>query len=128
MFNSKYCEVDLLEKEKAVYCKWKKFCEYDNYRKPLIYGLKLIQNNNLKNWITYANDGFENNPDDTEWLLNEFSPKIKDSTCKNIFFIVEPNNKLIEEVINQKRALSKNFNVEICNNINEVRKLIKILN
>lgn len=121
MFKSEYCEVELFEEQNAVYCRWKKFCEYDNYREPLKHGLKLIQENKLKNWITYANDGFENNPADTEWLINEFCPRIKNSTCKNIFFIIDPKSELRKEIISQKEALSKDFRVEICSDISEVK-------
>jgi hypothetical protein len=75
MFETQSCKITYLKEHNAVYCQWKKYCEYENYRQPLEYGLNLINENNATIWITDTTNGFESNTDNTKWLLDSFIPK-----------------------------------------------------
>ena len=43
MYNTKYCEVHYEEAYNVVFVKWKEFCCFDDYRKPLEYALDIIE-------------------------------------------------------------------------------------
>ena len=112
MFESEFCKIEYLKKYNAVFCQWKKFCESDDYRKPFEFGLKLIQDKNATVWITDTTNGFENKPEDTQWLLENFIPKTMDSSCDTIIFIIKDNSSLKNEIDKQAKALSQYFNVK----------------
>lgn len=52
MYSSEYCDVKYEENYNVVFVKWKKFCSYDDYRKPLEYALEMTD---LSSWITALN-------------------------------------------------------------------------
>ena len=43
MYNTKYCEVHYEEAYNVVFVKWKEYCCFDDYRKPLEYALNIIK-------------------------------------------------------------------------------------
>ena len=111
MFETEFCKIEYIKKYNAVFCQWKKFCQYDDYRQPLEFGLTLINENNTKIWITDTTNGFESNPEDTKWLLESFIPKTINSSCDTIIFIIKDNSPLKNEIDEQSKALSQYFNV-----------------
>ncbi|WOE68851.1 transglutaminase family protein [Hydrogenimonas thermophila] len=117
MFESKFCKVEYLEKYNAVFCHWKKFCKADDYRIPFEFGLKLIKNKNATAWITDTTNGFENEPEDRKWLLDNFIPKTIDSSCSTIIFIIKNNSPLKNEIDEQTKALSQFFSVKQVENL-----------
>jgi hypothetical protein len=58
--------VSLLSEKDAIFCKWKNFCTFDDYREPLKYALKLLNNYKAKIWITDTTNGFENIEEDSK--------------------------------------------------------------
>ena len=42
MYSTEYCEVKYEENYNVVFVKWKRFCSYDDYRKPLEYALEML--------------------------------------------------------------------------------------
>ncbi|WP_345970896.1 hypothetical protein WCX72_03380 [Sulfurimonas sp. HSL1-6] len=112
MFETAYCKVEYLENKNAVFCQWKQFCNAENYRKPLEFGLELINEHNASTWITDTTLGFESEPGDTLWLIETFMPKAIDSPCKKIAFIIDEDSPLQEEIERQLTALSQYFNVQ----------------
>jgi len=122
MYKSDFCKIDFLEKYNAIYCQWKNYCKFDEYRKPLEYGLKLINEKKATVWITDTSNGFESTDEDTSWLIDEFIPKTINSTCDTIVFIIKNNSPLKDEINNQAKALAQYFrviqidNIELLNN------------
>jgi hypothetical protein len=111
MYETKFCKVTYLQKYNAVFCQWKQFCKADDYRNPFEYGLKLIHEKNATVWITDTTNGFENESEDTVWLLESFMPKIIESSCDSIVFIIKKDSPLKDEIDGQTKALSEYFNV-----------------
>lgn len=100
MYLSEYCYVNYEEKHNAVFVKWKKFCCMEDYRKPLEYALEIIR----KYKCCYAADtrnGFENIPEDTKWVADYFMPTAASCGCKCIYFIIDKENSLKEELEGQ---------------------------
>ncbi|MDM5270738.1 hypothetical protein PGH07_00930 [Sulfurovum sp. zt1-1] len=121
MFETEFCKIEYLENHNAVICKWKKFSSFENYRTPLEFGLKLINEHIASLWITDTTNGFESDPEDTQWLLEDFMPKVISSPCKTITFIIKEDSLLKEEIEQQSKALSQYFKVQ---SVDSLKKII----
>ena len=121
MYQTDFCHIEYLKDIDAVLCTWKQFCQGDSYRDPLRYGLALLNEKECQNWITDTTNGFENSPEDTAWLLNEFIPKTIESSCKKLFFIIEPDSPIKDEIESQAEALRKFFTVHLCKNMDALK-------
>ena len=126
MYKSEFCDVNYNEELNVVFVKWKKFCTQDDYRKPLMVALDIMKSHNNCHYVADTRDGFENEKVDTEWLFNEWLPKISSTSCKKIFFIINKDNVLKEELDGQSVELKKLFNVIYCFELDEVRTILKI--
>ncbi len=101
MYSSEYCDVKYEENYNVVFVKWKKFCSYDDYRKPLEYALKIIKQYQC-NYVADTRSGFENVPEDTKWVADYFMPQAAMYGCGCIFFIIDKDNSLKEELEGQE--------------------------
>ena len=122
MFESEFCKVEYLQNINAVLCTWKKYCEFNDYREPLQYGLKLINQNNATTWITDTSNGFESTPEDNEWLATKFSPQAINSTCEKVVFIIKNDSPLKNEIELQEQLLKQFFEVELAEELSNVKK------
>ena len=43
IYESEFCDVSYLEKKNLVFVEWKKYCEFDGYRSPLMAALQVIK-------------------------------------------------------------------------------------
>lgn len=80
-YKSQYCEVSYLQENDAIFCKWLQRCNNKDYKAPLLYGLKLLDETKATVWITDTSNGFENDRKDSEWLMKEFIPQTIASNC-----------------------------------------------
>jgi len=113
MFDTPYCKVTYIDEKNAIFCQLKQFCKGDDYRDPFRYGAKLIEKYHPNTWITDTTHGFENEEEDTVWLLEEFVPKMIESSIEKIIFIIKNDSSLMDEILGQKKALEAFFNVEL---------------
>jgi len=120
MFKSEFCEIKYLAQHNAVYCQWKAYCQYEDYRKPLEFGLDLINKNSANIWITDTTNGFESHKEDTKWLLENFIPNTINSSCDTLIFIIKNNSPLKNEIDEQSKALSQYFDVREVANLNNL--------
>ena len=125
MFQSEFCDVAYNEELNIVFVKWKKFCFGDNYRKPLLYALDIMRNHDNCHYAADTRDGFENEEADTQWLFEKWLPLVSATTCKYIFFIINKDNSLKEELDGQSVELKKMFNVVYCFSLDEVEAILK---
>lgn len=125
MYTSEYCDVKYDEINNVVFVKWKKFCCGEDYRKPLRYAVELIKNHNDCHYVADTRDGFEDDPEDTKWLFEHFIPEGYSAGCRYIFFIIDRNNSLKEELEGQSAQLSKYFKVIACYSMDEVAEELK---
>ena len=42
-YESEFCDVSYQEEKNLVFVEWKKYCEFDTYRKPLMVALEVIK-------------------------------------------------------------------------------------
>jgi len=113
MYNTQYCKVEYQNDKNAIFCEWKEFCKDNDYRNPLKYGAKLIKKYKPTTWITDTTNGFEGDEADTKWLLEEFMPKMIDSSIEKIVFIIKNDSPLMDEIRGQQKPLGEFFEVEL---------------
>lgn len=110
-YSSEYCEVSYLKEKDAVLCEWLKKCSGKEYREPLKYGLELLKKFNARTWIADTTNGFENEREDSEWLVRKFIPQTVASSCQRVVFIINDKSFLKEEINTQSKVLSQYFEV-----------------
>ena len=102
MYLSEFCDVRYEEKHNVVLVEWKKFCCYEDYRKPLEIALNIIKEFKC-DYVADTRNGFENIEEDTKWVADYFMPKAAEYGCKCIYFIIDDNNSLKEELEGQEK-------------------------
>ena len=103
VYLSEFSDVFYLEEKNVVLVHWKKYCELEQYRTPLENALKVIKDHADCNYVADTRDGFEDNPLDTKWVADYFMPKAKEYGCRIIYFIIDENNSLKEELEGQEK-------------------------
>ena len=103
IYLSEYSDVFYLEDKNVVLVHWKKYCELEQYREPLEAALQTIKEHSGCNYVADTRDGFEDNPFDTKWVADYFMPKAKEYGCRVIYFIIDRDNSLKEELEGQEK-------------------------
>ena len=106
VYLSEYSDVFYVEDKNVVLVHWKKYCELEQYRKPLECALNVIKDHPDCNYVADTRDGFEDNPLDTKWVADYFMPKAKEYGCRIIYFIIDRNNSLKDELEGQEKDSS----------------------
>jgi hypothetical protein len=117
MYETQYFTVKYLQEKNAIFCEPKQFCKGDDYRNPFRYGAELIEKYTPITWITDTTYGFENEEADTRWILEEFVPKMIESSIEKIVFIIKKDSPLMDEILEQTKALEVFFEVELVENL-----------
>jgi hypothetical protein len=111
-FNSEFCNVKYIEEDNLVFLAWKKFCCFDNYRKPTTFALELLKQYPNSNFVVDARNGFEDEKEDVEWGFTILLPAMSKTDCKNVIFIMSEVNEIEEEMDMWTRELMKYFSVK----------------
>lgn len=122
MYETEFCNVNYLHDINVVLVTWKKFCSGEDYRKPLLYAIDLMNEHPGCSFAADTTDGFEDAPEDAQWLLDTFIPLTKKTDCKRIFFIIDRDNSLKDELEAQTTELRHHFEVTLCFDLEEVRE------
>lgn len=101
MYHSEFCSVSYDEKHNVAFVEWKKFCCAEQYRAPLRCALEIIFSHPGCNYVADTRSGFENAPEDTEWVAEYFMPAAAANGCRIIWFIIDRDNSLQEELEGQ---------------------------
>lgn len=125
MFETQFCSVKYLKEIDAVLCSWKKYCSHDDYREPLKYGLKLMNENSATTWITDTTNGFESTQEDNQWLATEFTPQAINSSCKTIVFIIKNNSPFKDEIELHSQILRQFFEVKQAEQLEDAQKMLR---
>jgi hypothetical protein len=124
LYQSEFCDVNYNQELNIVFVKWKKFCCQNNYRIPLLYAIDIMEQHDDCCYVADTRDGFENDEADTQWLFDVFLPQAALTTCKIIFFIIDKDNKLKEELEGQATELKKLFAVYYCFELDEIKSIL----
>ena len=101
---------------------WKKYCELEQYREPLMKALQVIIAHSGCNYVADTRDGFEDNPLDTKWVAEYFMPKAKEYGCSIIYFIIDKDNSLKEELEGQEKDSASILEFRYIYGIDEVER------
>ena len=125
MYKSEFSDVSYLEDLNVAFVKWKKFCRRDDYRNPLLYALDIMRNHNGCHYAADTRNGFENEPADIQWVSDVFLTQAALTTCRAIFFIIDNDNKLKEELEKHSVELGKQFAVHYCFSLDDVKNILE---
>lgn len=106
IYLSDTCDVYYVAEKNVVLVHWKKYCELEKYRAPLEAALQVIKEHKDCNYVADTRDGFEDNPLDTKWVAEYFMPQAKEFGCRIIYFIIDKDNSLKEELEGQEKDAS----------------------
>ncbi len=120
MYSSEYCDVIYNEPHNVVLVIWKKFCCYSDYRAPLEYALDIIRTHEGCDYAADTRSGFENIPEDTAWVAEYFMPKAAEYGCRTIYFIIDRNNSLKDELSGQEKDSETLLDFRYIYDINEI--------
>ena len=120
VYFSEFSDVFYVEEKNVVLVHWKKYCELEQYRTPLEKALKVIKDHTACNYVADTRDGFEDNPLDTKWVAEYFMPKAKEYGCRIIYFIIDENNSLKEELEGQEKDSERLLEFRYIYEIDEV--------
>lgn len=124
MYQSEFCDVSHDKTLNIAFVKWKQFCRGDGYRNPLRHALEIMGNNDGCHYCADTRMGFENESADTQWVFDTFLPQAAKTTCRKVFFVIDADNSLKDELEGQSAELSKLFDVHYCFGLDEVRQIL----
>ena len=124
MYKSAFCDVSYNKELNIVFVEWKKFCRGNDYREPLLLAVDIMKNHVGCNYCADTRNGFENEQDDTQWVFDVFLPQTAKTSCKKIFFIIDNNNTLEDELEGQSVELGKQFDVHFCFGLHDVKRIL----
>lgn len=111
-FDSEFSNVKYIKKDNIVFLTWKKFCCYDDYRKPTLFALDLLKQYHNSNFVVDARNGFEDIKDDVEWGFTILLPEMSKTDCKCVTFILNKVNGIEEEMDMWTNEFKKYFSVK----------------
>jgi hypothetical protein len=111
-FDSEFSNVKYIKEDNIVFLTWKKFCCYDDYRKPALFALDLLKQYHNSNFVVDARNGFEDIKDDVEWGFTILLPEMSKTDCKYVIFILNKVNGIEEEMDMWTNEFKKYFSVK----------------
>jgi quinol monooxygenase YgiN len=118
-FDTEFCNVKYLEKDKVVFLTWKKFASGEDYRRPATFAWELLKEFEGSKLIVDARNGFEDAAEDAEWGFSVLLPGMAQTTCKIVCFIMNEVNDIEEEMDMWTKEFGKYFTVIKALNYND---------
>ena len=112
-FESDYCKVSYLPESRSVLLSWKRYADFENYRRPARFALCLLTAHPGSRFVIDARNGFEDDAADVEWGFTYLLPEIAKTGCREVFVIrKESDAEIAAEMDMWTREFSKYFRVE----------------
>ncbi len=125
-FDSEFCNVRYIPKDNVVFLAWKKFCCYEDYRKPTTFALELLREHPNSNFVIDARNGFEDEKEDVEWGFAELLPAMAKTDCKKVAFIMNEINEIEEEMDMWTKEFLKHFTVKKVKGYEELADILSL--
>nr|WP_271716089.1 hypothetical protein [Anaeromicropila herbilytica] len=119
-FDSEFCNVRYIPKDNNVLLVWKKFCCYEDYRKPTLFAVELLKKYSNSNFVVDARNGFEDAKEDVEWGFSVLLPAMSQTDCQSVTFILNEVNDIEDEMDMWTKEFMKYFTVKKVANYEEV--------
>lgn len=124
-FDSEFSNVTYIEKDHAVLLTWKKFCCFDDYRKPTMFASHLLKKHAGSNFVIDATNGFEDEEEDVAWGFRVLLPDMARSSCQKCVFILEELPAIEEEIDLWTVEFKKYFEVYKVRSYEEAVEVLK---
>ena len=111
-FDSEFCRVRRIARDRTVLLTWKKYAHYEDYRAPTLFALELLVRGGDTAFIVDARDGFEDHEDDIVWAFAELLPAMAKTGLKHVAFIMNEINEIEGEMDLWTREFRKYFTVD----------------
>lgn len=111
-FDSEFSNVKYMAEDNLVLLTWKKFCCYDDYRKPATFALELLGKFAQSNLVVDARNGFEDEKADVEWGFSFLLPAMAKTDCENFIMIMNEVNEIETEMDMWTKEITKYFTVK----------------
>lgn len=121
IYLSDYSDVYYVAEKNVVLVHWKKYCELEEYRAPLEAALKVIREHDGCDYVADTRDGFEDNPLDTKWVAEFFMPHAREYGCRIIYFIIDKDNSLKEELEGQEKDSASLLEFKYIYDLSEIK-------
>jgi len=119
IYESRYGNVIYHEDKNVVLVIWNNYCELAAYRDILLNALNVIKEHKC-NYAADTRNGFIDNPLDTLWVKEYFMVKAKEYGCKTIYFIIDKENSLKEELEGQEKDSNKLLEFKYIYDLSEI--------
>ncbi len=119
IYESRYGNVIYHEDKNVVLVIWNNYCELAVYRDILLNALNVIKEYKC-NYVADTRNGFIDNPLDTLWVKDYFMVKAKEYGCKTIYFIIDKENSLKDELEGQEKDSNKLLEFKYIYDLNEI--------
>ncbi len=122
IFLSEQADVFFIGSVNVVLVRWKKYCELEKYREPLLKALDVIREHDGCEYAADTRNGFEDNPLDTKWVAEYFMPRAAEYGCSTIYFIIDKENSLKEELEGQEKDSASILKFRYIYGIEEIQR------
>lgn len=119
IYESRYGNVIYHEDKNVVLVIWNSYCELAVYRDILLNALNVIKEHKC-NYAADTRNVFIDNPLDTLWVKDYFMVKAKEYGCKTIYFIIDKENSLKEELEGQEKDSNKLLEFKYIYDLSEI--------
>jgi hypothetical protein len=110
-FDSEFCNVRYIANDNVVLLSWKKFARIDDYRRPTLFALSLLEKYPHSNFVVDARNSFEDDKDDVEWGFSILLPAMAKTDCRYVAFIMLRVTNVEEEMDMWTKQFGKYFAV-----------------
>lgn len=119
VYKTKNADVIYYSDKNVVLVIWNGYCELGVYRNILMNALDVIKEHKC-DYVADTRNGFVDNPRDTIWVKEVFMVKAKEYGCKTIYFIVDEEESLKDELKGQERDSSMILNFKYIHSLDEI--------
>ncbi len=113
MINNEFVKIYYSRDDNVVYLGWKQFCSGTLYQTALKAVLKLFLDNSGETLIIDERAGFINGDEENFFITESFIPDLMHTSCKEIKFLYDEKDELLEEIKMYERIFSEYFDVLI---------------
>lgn len=124
-YDSEFAEVSYHKACNVAFVVWKKFCRGEDYRAPLQCALEIMRTQKNCHYAADTRTGFENEPADTVWVTEDFIPAAYAAGCRYIFFIIDKENSLKEELEGQEAGAQSAMQFQYVYSLEEIGDFLR---
>lgn len=124
MYLSKTCDTIYVSELNCAFIKWKEECSGDDFKKPLLHAIEILDSNRGSSLIFDMRDAFKVREDDEAWMFSSFCELAEQAGCADVFLISNEHTMLEAVMENTSAFLSRYFRVHRCENFDDIKLIL----